>query len=241
MKKKEPEIIYNVHEDAELETLAKAFVQAASNRNMTMTQASSVIAQIWREDITAPEVEKKMIRMSLDETDEQLAFREKVVEFIDTYPEFIRFYNNPMLSKSWPGSKQFTIELICAIYKMFTEEDTVQASTLNNYIRDYFKQRFHDDPNYSNPTTIWTFKEHIFETIDHLRFKTTRYADIGSYRYVDKTFVPTITDKPFLCGAELEPISYIADPYLQEREYVKRRAKTTTKIIQLIWIIETFF
>ena len=124
---------------------------------------------------------------------------------------------------------------------MFIEEDTIHSSTLNNYIRDYFKQRFQEDPDFSNPTTIWTSKEHIFRTIDHLRFKTTKYADIGSYRHVDKTFIPTITDKPLLCGSELEPISYIVEPHLQEKEYVQRRAKTTTKVIQLIWIIETFF
>ena len=88
MKKKEPEIIFNVHDDSELEALAKAYVQAASARGMTATQAKEVLGQIWREDIAEPRKKENLLQMPLEETPEQNEFREKVKKFVEHYPEF---------------------------------------------------------------------------------------------------------------------------------------------------------
>lgn len=236
MNKKDETLIFDVHKDAELEALAKAYVQAANKRKMTMTQASKIIAQIWREDITEPTQAKKLIQMPLDESACEAQFRSKVERLVDEYPEFI--YHNGL--KNNAEYRQYTITIICVIYKMFLEKDRIQGSTLLYYIRDYFKQ-VSENPDHSNTTTIHYFKENIFETLHSLIFATTQYSGIGCLRTVDTTFRPTIYKGRPDIQSIFRKIDKLVEPYLKIQEYECRKSKTITSIIQLIWFVETFF
>lgn len=236
MKKKEPEIIFNVHEDSELEALAKAYVQAANTRKMTLTQANKVLAQIWREDITEPKAAEKLIKMPLEETEEQKIFRRKAEGLVDQYPEFVCRHGLTNNSEY----RQYTIEVICAIHKMFLEKDRIQNSMLLYYIRDYFKQ-VSENPAYSNTTTIDYCKKHIFSTMNKLEFNTTKYSNVGCLRCVDMSYRPTVYKQKPDIDSSFRTIDYLVEPYLKEKEYDIRRSKTSTAVVQLIWLVETFF
>lgn len=235
-KEKDPKIIFDVHKDAELEALAKAYVQAAYARKMTQTQATQVLAQIWREDIIIPKEEKRLSEISLKETQKQKDFRKKVEKMVDEYPEFI--YHRRLDSSS--DYRQYTIEVICAIYKMFLEKDRIQGSTMLHFIRDYFMQSF-SNPNYSNTTIIDYTRRHISSTLDSLYFSTTKYSGIKFLRHVDLNSKPTIYQSEPSLQSSLRKISSLYEPYAKRQEYLSRNSKTATAVIELIWFVETFF
>lgn len=237
MKKKEPEIIFNIHEDSELEALAKAYVQAANARNMTSTQAKAIIGQIWREDITDPIKKAKLQKMPLKETPQQEVFREKAKKFVEQYPEFNLFYKD----ERRPHFKDYTLEVICAIHKMFTEEDYITLSSAKRYIKDYFKQTS-EIPFYYNDRYVNRFTSHILEQVSNLTFKTTdEFSGVGVLQFVDTTFTPIFsTDYP-TSSQSYARISWLHEPYKKCEEYDCRKNKTNTSIIHLIWVIETFF
>ncbi len=236
MKKKANTSIFDVHKDSELEALAKAYVQAAHKRKMTMTESNKIIAQIWREDITEPEKNQKLTLMPLQENEDQKLFREKVEKLISEYPEFITSAN----SLDSEDRKPYTVEIICAIHKYFAEKDRIQMSILLYYIRDYFIQIF-KEKKFCNTTKISYCIEHIFFVLNHLVFDTTKYSGIGCLKNVNYTYRPKISENHPSPATSFSRIDNLAEPYLKEKEYDIRRSKTSTAIIQLIWFIETFF
>lgn len=236
MKKKANTSIFDVHKDSELEALAKAYVQAAHKRKMTMTESSKIIAQIWREDITEPEKNQKLTLMPLQENEDQKLFREKVEKLIAEYPEFITSAN----SLDSEDRKPYTVEIICAIHKYFAEKDRIQMSILLYYIRDYFIQIF-KEKKFCNTTKISYCIEHIFFVMDNLVFNTTHFSGIGCLKNVDYTYRPKFSENYLGPATSFSRIDNLAEPYLKEKEYDVRRSKTSTSIIQLIWFVETFF
>lgn len=236
MKKKANTSIFDVHKDSELEALAKAYVQAAHKRKMTMTESSKIIAQIWREDITEPEKNRKLILMPLQENEDQKLFREKVEKFIAEYPEFIPGTS----SLDSEERKQYTVEIICAICKYFVEKDRIQMSTLLYYIRDYFIQVF-KEKKFCNTTKISYFIEHIFFVLNLLVFDTTKFSGIGCLKNVNYSYRPQISEKHPSPATSFSRIDNLAEPDIKEKEYDVRRSKTSTSIIRLIWFVETFF
>lgn len=237
MKKKEPTSTFDVHKDSELEALAKAYVQAAHKRKMTMTDSSKIIAQIWREDITEPQKAQKLITMPLKETEDQMVFRTKAEKMIEEYPEFVCNFAKMDIATR----KQFSIEIICAIHKVFQEKDRIQSNTLVYYIRDYFSQILKNSE-YNNTTIISHFKQHIFNTLElYFVFNTTNYSGIGCFGNVDTAFRPFYQENIHRVQLPFCNIDHLLEPYLKEKEYAVRRSQTSTAIIRLIWFVETFF
>lgn len=232
--------IFDVHKDAELEAFAKAYVQAANQRNLTMTQSSKIIAQIWREDITNPKVEEKLIRMPLEETEIQKHFRKKVNKFIKQFPEFVYLHDAPAHQEKLKEYTQYTIELICALYKMYLEKREIKTTTFPYYIRDYFKQIF-NDPLYYNTTHINHFVTYIFMRLGYLIFNLGDYSGIYRLRYVDKSVFPTLSKQNTFLSKGLGTIDCVSEPYELMLEYDTRKGKSLRQVIQLIWVIKTFF
>lgn len=235
MKKRDPDN-FDVHKDAELEALAKAYVQAANNRKMTLTQANKVIAQIWQEDVLIPNRQAKLLKMPLIENTIQKEFRAKAERFLQQYPEFVLSTNNKDV---FAERQKFTLDIICAINKMFYEESSISSDSIYKYVRDYFKQ-ISDDPAYWNSIDIHRFTEHIFDQLYFLVFKVTGAATRG-LRYTDTQYLPTYSLEHPGNYISLVRITSLADPYLKLREYDLRASKTATNVINLIWVIETFF
>lgn len=238
MKKKEPEIIFNVHDDSELEALAKAYVQAASARGMTATQAKEVLGQIWREDIAEPRKKENLLQMPLEETPEQNEFREKVKKFMEHYPEFNFCLpenpNNQFL-------KEYAIEIICAIYKMFEEEDHITLGSMTKYLRDYFKQTSRD-PFYYHYRRIDRYPQWLLSKVNNLYFRTTgKHSKINyCFMCVDASFMPIFSSEK-LSDKNYVKITSLIEPYQKRNEYDCRMNPTISDIINLIWVIETFF
>ena len=237
MKKKETTPIFDVHTDSELEALAKAFVQAAHARKMTSTQAGAIIAQIWRENIYTPQKREKLLKMPLEEPAETKAFREKVRKFVGHYPQLTLWY------AKYPNNsfyREYTINILCAIHKMFVEEDYITSTSLERYLRDYFRQtngeRFYYDYN-----RIHWFPKSLLETAGELIFKTTgEYAELGTAREVDKTFLPVFSNEE-PTEKNMVRIDFLSEPRQKRNEYDCRMNPTIISIINMIWVIETFF
>lgn len=238
MKKREPEIIFNVHNDCELEALAKAYVQATNARGMNATQAKDIIAQIWREDIAEPRKKENLLQMPLEETPEQKEFREKVKKFMDYYPEFN--FCSPESSRS-QFLKEYAIEIICAIFKMFDEEDYITLSSMTRYLRDYFKQTSRD-PYYYNYRHIDRFPQRLLSKVDNLYFRNTGKHSTINYCFmcVDASFMPIFSSE-HLADQNYSKIHSLIEPYQKRNEYDCRMNPTVISIINLIWVIETFF
>lgn len=238
MKKKEDSAIFNVTNDAELEALAKAYIQAAHKRHFTMTQATQTISNLWKKEFALQKT--NFIFTQPKETLEQKAFREKTKKFISHFPEFVQFYKSPVSQRDIESHAEYTVEVICGFYKMFLEEDNIKSSTLIEFVSNYLKQ-ISENPDYYSPTKVKSFKEYIFMRLEYLTFKVGNYSGIGCLRKADLSYFPTISKQKGCVGDDLRTIKWISDPHEKLLQYDSRKNITLTKVVQLIWVIETFF
>lgn len=238
MKKKDDSAIFNVTNDAELEALAKAYIQAAHKRHFTMTQATQTISQLWKQEFALQET--NFIFTPPEETPEQKIFREKTEKFIAHFPEFVQFYGSPVSQKDMKDHAKYTVELICGFYKMFLEEDDIKSSTLIEFVSKYLKQ-ISENPDYYNATKVKSFKEYIFMRLEYLTFKVGPYSGIGCLHKTDLSYFPTLSKQKGCVGNDLRTIKWISEPREKLLQYDARKNITLTKVVQLIWVIETFF
>lgn len=212
-----------------------------------MTQSSSIITQIWREDIIAP-VEKKVVLteqkltpISLEENDEQKLFREKANRFLEHYPDFVH-QSHLSSSDDIHEHKNYTLEVICAIYKAFLEMDSIQDTTLTHFIRAHFEKILNKEY-YTKLPTINLYKNHIFTMLNLLWFKSSELVRVSGrcLRCTDTSYMPTISNKKPDWSSGFINIDYAAEPFAKLREYAVRKSKTTENVIGLIWFVETFF
>ncbi len=238
MKKKENSPLFNVTNDAELEALAKAYIQAAHKRQFTMTQTTQLICQIWKEEIA--QKEKSIVLTPPKETTEQIIFREKTEKFINHFPDFVQPYGGPLSQADMENNAKYAVEVICGFYKMLLEEDNIKSSSLIEFVSKYLKQ-ISDTPEYSSATKVKSFKDYIFMKLEYLIFKVEGFSGIGCLHKTDLSYLPTLSRKKVCTSDELRTIKFISEPYEKMMEYDTRKNTTLTKLFQLIWVIETFF
>ena len=236
MKAQDDKSNFNVKVDAELEALAKAYVQAANKRKISMTQANKIITQVWKENIDI------QTNNSIPSTSRQIhpeinaKIREKIEHMVDEYPEFI--YSNGLSNNA--DYRFYTISIISLICKMYSEKERIQKTTLVHYIRDYFLETS-DNPDYCKSTTISCFINHIFETLYSLNFATTSAPKMGLLKHVDTSYRPTIYKGTKFSHQILRKVDYLVEADIKLHEYKGKKTQTITTIIYLAWFIETFF
>lgn len=235
MNKKEKTSNINVTLDAEILALANAYVQTAMERKMSQKQILDITRQLCQEFVENSK--PKRVVLILEENEEQKIFREKARAFLQDYPKFIRFYPD---SDNLDLHRTYTLEIICAIYRMFLEEDYVTQERLVLYIQNYFYQYF-ENPKFSKKCNIDYFTKQIFYALDRLVFQVGNYSAIGFTKHVNYSYKPIYCNEIPKFHSDLKRIDEVAEPRLMEKEHFSQKCKTSLKMIQLIWTIETFF
>lgn len=236
MNSQDDTLIFNVQNDAELEALGKAYVQAANKRKISMTQATNIIVQLWKENIdtqTKNNISSKSHQITPKIKAELV---KKIEHMVDEYPEFI--YSSGLSNNA--EYRKYTISIISLICQMHFEKERIQKTMLVHYIRDYFLETS-GNPEYCKSITISCFIDHIFETLYSLNFAATNAPSKGLLKHVDTTRRPTIYKGTKFSHQVLRKVDYLVEPDLKLQEYRGKKAQTITTIIYLVWFIETFF
>ena len=244
MKEKNPTPIFNVTDNAELEALAKAYVQTAHKRNLSISAAFELISQFWNEESY---VSHSMTSSSqIYENEKQEAFRQKTRNFISHFPAFVPYYGRPLSEDVIQLNTEFTVEVICGIHKMFLENRNIMSDELINYIHELLKESS-NNPSYYSKARIKFFKEYIFDRLSFICVRMFDYEKFGNqyFRRVDTSYTPVLVLKEIGLVGKLDEnvhrLKFAVEPYEKMQKHDVKRTPTLKKVIQLVWIIETFF
>lgn len=230
--------IFNVHDDAELEALAKAYVQAAAKRNMTQTLALNVIAEIWREDIIEPAKPKPVVIKK--ETQKQKQFRKKAQAFLKEFPEAIysssRFFSEAE-AKMVPT---IVLETICLCKNMFEEKDSINSTDLKDYVYRHISVIF-TDTIFSRREYTNRYLEYLFKALDKLWYKAPDvYVRVNGkcVRHADLSEKPVYSENYISGHTRGDSIFEVYEPSVR---YGIQGSTYARKTLQLIWTVESFF
>ena len=242
MREKNFNPIFNVTNDAELEALAKAYIQTAHKRNLSISAACDLISQFWNENSSASN--STTITQQTHEDEKIEIFRQKTQRFISHFPDFVPYYDSPVSQKDVLLNTDFTVEIICGIYKMFIEKRDIRSSDLIIYLYELLSKKS-NNPDYYNRSRIKSFKDYIFDKVSYIYLKMSYPVGNGSrfiYR-VDTSYMPILAFKikESTLDKDFRRIKSAAEPYEEMQKYDIKPTPTFIKVVQLIWVIETFF
>ena len=242
MREKNITPFFNVTNDAELEASVKAYIQTAHKRNLSFSAACELISQFWNEEHSVCNSTNALQQIH---EDENLAiFRQKAHKFVSHFPEFVPYYDSPVTQKDIKLNTDFTVEVICGMYKMFMEKRDITSANLINYIHEYLKATS-NNPDYFSKARIKSFKDYIFDKISYIGLKMKSSVGTGSYYLyrVDTSYPPIllIKQQEHTLRKDVYRIKSAADPYEEMKKYDVKPNTTLKKVIQLVWVIKTFF
>lgn len=240
MKKRIPEPVSNVEDSSNLEALARAYIQAATNRKMTQTEAVELITKIWRNDITIAEIKKRVEESGcLQDTEECKEFRSKVERMIKEFPNLAAYYRKDYNKAE---RERYAIEMICGIYKYFEKTDSIRSNELICFLRDYLIVVLDEFTTLTASPAIQNRMDHTFNKLRQISFCTTKGPD-DLYEKPDLSVRPFDPENPGVMHfhGSILPLELVSEGRELMREYDVRDTKLTRMIFDLLWFVETFF
>lgn len=240
MKKRIPEPVSNVEDSSNLEALARAYIQAATNRKMTQTEAVELITKIWRNDITIAEIKKRVEESGcLQDTEECKEFRGKVERMIKEFPNLAAYYRKDYAKAE---RERYAIEMLCGIYKYFEKTDSIRANELICFLRDYLTVVLDEFTTLTAAPAIQNRMDHTFNKLYEISFCTTKGPD-DRYEKPDFSVRPFDPENPGVMHfhGSILPLKMVSDGRKLMREYDARDTKLSRMIFDLLWFVETFF
>ena len=247
--------IFNVNKDAELKALISACVQAAAKRNLKKKDLHQICSQIWDEEQSLIELKKKCKKMDLTENEEQQCFRQKARKCFEEY-EHINLVDGTREEKIMPIRKEeYSVEVWCAIYKMFLDGKDISTKTLFPYVKNYLQNVYEGRPDlWSNSMinqVIYTILRgysfsgvFIATTGTEIRFQQTPSSKVLTKYETD------FSVKPIYIGINPKYNSkgfYEVSDMIEVNEFIaeafgdKIKTQTRMRVGEMIWFIKNFF
>lgn len=215
----------NVQEDANLNAIAREFAKASLARKMSLTQAKELIKRVWKEEISKlpPKEPSPEIRLALQESPEQIEFRQKATRFLEAYPQYLGQFNPAIC-----------VEVLCLAYKrMLIDKVPISYKHLIPYVFNHITFALPQENLY---------KARVKKYVNHLFFNANNFLlNITAKGNVDFSAQPYYAHWTPQQDSETANVSCCPEFQKFKKNNHIKASQNGLEIVQVIWIIATFF